>query len=87
MIFTKLKFNFISRYFDVKKWTYDDPNHGKCQLLSHACNLNPRLEFKVLESCPRFPETQRPRGRPRKAKEEEVEENVIEIPYWKLTRF
>ena len=80
MIFTKLKFNFIFRYFDVKKWTYDDANHGKCQLLSHDCNLNPRLEFKVLES---FPETQRPR----KAKEEEVEENVIEIPYWKLTRF
>ena len=81
MIFTKLKFNFISRYFDVKKWTYDDANHGKCQLLSHDCNLNPRLEFKVLESCPRFVETS-----PMEVKEE-VDEDVIEIPYWKLTRF
>ena len=83
MIFSKQPFQFSSsRYFNVEKSTYDDANHGKCQLLSHYCNLNPRLEFKVLESCPRFLETS-----PMEVKEEEVDEDVIEIPYWKLTRF
>ena len=68
-------------FLEISMSKSDDANHGKCQLLSHYCNLNPRLEFKVLESCPRFQET-----RPMEVKEE-VDEDVIEIPYWKLTRF
>lgn len=82
--FSKQQFQFyFSRYFNVEKSTYDDANHGKCRLLSHHCNINPRIEYKVLESCPGFLENQSPM----KDAKEEVDEDVIEIPYWKLTRF